>query len=63
MHVLNIDSISSSLRGVLVSLLASERKVWSSKLYSNTIGLRQKGHPEFTVLRCSSTKSGSKASV
>ena len=26
----------------------------------NTAGIRQEGHPEFKVLRCSSTKCGSK---
>ena len=50
-------------RGAVVSLRASERKVWSSKLYKNTTGIRQKGRQEFKVLRYSSTKSGSKASV
>ena len=49
--------------GVVVSLRASERKVWSSKLYENTTGIRQEGHPEFEVLRYSSTKSGSQAKV
>ena len=42
---------------------ASERKVWRSKLYGNTTSIRQEGHAEFKVLRCSSTKSGSKANV
>ena len=52
-----------SRSGVVVSLRASGRKVSSSKLYKNTTGIRQEGHPEFKVLRCSSRKSGSKASV
>ena len=47
----------------MVVLRASEQKVWSSKLYRNTTGIRQEGHQEFKVLRCSSKKSGSKASV
>ena len=55
--------MNSCLRGVVVSLRASERKVWSSKLYRNTIGIRHEGHPKFEVLRCSSAQSGSKASV
>ena len=46
--------------GVVAGL---EQKVWSSKLYRNTAGIRQEGHPEFKVLPCSSKKSGSKASV
>ena len=50
-------------RGVEVLLQASERKVWSSKLYRNTGGIRQEGHRKFKVLRCSSTKSDSKVSV
>ena len=48
--------------GVVVSLRASERKVWSLKFYRNTAGICQEGHQEFKVLRCSSTKSVSKAS-
>ena len=60
--VLNLD-IGRSRRGVVVSLRALNRKIWSSKLYRNTTGIRQKGHPEFKVLRCSSTKSGSRVSV
>ena len=48
---------------VVVLLRASEQKVWSSKLYINTTGIRQEWHPEFKVLRCSSKKSGLKASV
>ena len=52
-----------SRRGVAVSLRASEQKVWSSKLNRNTAGIRQEGHMEFKVLRCSSKKSGSKSSV
>ena len=36
-----------------LSLRASERKVWSSKLYKYTSGIRQEGHPKFKVLRCS----------
>ena len=36
-----------------LSLRVSERKVWSSKLYTYTTGIRQEGHPEFKVLRCS----------
>ena len=55
--------VSTFTSGVVVSLRASERKVWSSKLYRNTIGIRQEGHPEIKVLRCYSTKSDSKASV
>ena len=54
---------SGSRRGLVVLLRASEQKVWSSKLYRNTAVVRQEGHREFKVLRCSSTKSGSKASV
>ena len=50
-------------RGVVELLRASEQKVWSSKLYRNTAGIRQEEHPEFKVLCCSSKKSGSKASV
>ena len=50
-------------RRVVVLLLASERKLWSSKLYRNTAGIRQEEHSEFKVLCCSNTKSGSKASV
>ena len=52
-----------SRRGIVVLLHASEQKVGSSKLYRNTAGIRQEGHPEFKVLLCSSKKSGSKASV
>ena len=52
-----------SRRGVVVLLRASERKVWSLKLFQNTAGIRQKGHTEFNVRRCSNKKSGSKASV
>ena len=33
------------------------------KLCRNTTGIHQEGHLEFKVLHCSSTKSGSKASV
>ena len=57
----NNDFISH--RGVLELLRAPEQKVWSSKLYRNTAGIRHGGHLEFEVLRCSSKKSGSKASV
>ena len=53
----------SSRHGVVELLRALEQKVWSSKLYRNTAGIRQEGHPEFKVPRCSSKKSGSKASV
>ena len=52
-----------SRRDVVVLLRASEQKVWSSKLDRNTTGIRQEVYPEFKVLRCSSKKSGSKASV
>ena len=54
---------ANSRRDVVVSLRASERKVWSSKLYRSITGIRQEGHPEFKMLFCSSTKSGSKAIV
>ena len=47
--------------GVVVSLRASKRKVWASKFYEITISNRKKGHLEFKVQRCSSTKSFSKA--
>ena len=50
-------------RDVVVLLRALEQKLWSSKLYRNTAGIRQEGHPEVEVLRCSSTKSGSESSV
>ena len=50
-------------RGEVVLLQASELKVWSSKLYKKTAGIRQDGHPKFKVLCRSSTKSGSKVSV
>ena len=50
-------------RAVVVLLRASKRKLWSSKLYCNTAGIRREGHAEFKVLRCSSAKCGSKASV
>ena len=52
-----------SRRGVVVLLRASEREVWSSKRFRNTSGMRLEGHPEFKVVRCSSTKSASKANV
>ena len=47
----------------MVLLRASEQKVWSSKLYRSIAGIRQEGHPGFKVLRCSSKKSDSKASM
>ena len=37
----------------MVLLRASKRKAGSSKLCKNTTGIRQKGHSEFKVLRCS----------
>ena len=52
-----------SRRGVVELLRASEQKVWCSELYRITAGVCEEGHPEFKVLRCSSKKSGSKASV
>ena len=58
-----LSFITFSRRDVVVLLRVSERKVWSSKLYRNTAGIRQEGHPEVEVLRCSSTKSGSESSV
>ena len=61
-YFLSLKTIIYS-RGVVVSLRALERKLWSSKFCRNTTGIPQEGHPEFEVLRCSSTKSGSKASV
>ena len=51
-------NIFVSRRGVVVLLQASEQKVCSLKLYRSTVGICQEG-----VLRCSSKKSGSKASV
>ena len=39
-----------SRRDVVVSLWASQRKVWSLKLYGNNTGIRQEGHPELKVL-------------
>ena len=41
--------------------LQSER--FGVQNYINTPGIHHEGHLEFKVLRCSSTKSGSKASV
>ena len=55
--------IATSRRGGVVLLRASEQNVWSSKLNRNTASISQEGHPELKVLRCSSKKSGSKASV
>ena len=34
---------------MVVLLQASERKVWSSKLYRNSAGIRQEGRPEFSA--------------
>ena len=42
-----------------VLLQALERKVWSSKFYKNSIGIRLEGHPKFKAPRYC----GSKASV
>ena len=47
----------------MVLLRTSERNTWSLKLYRDTAGIHQEGHPKFKVLHCSSTKSGLKASV
>ena len=46
-------------RGVVVLLQALERMVWSSKLYENTTGIRQEGHPELKKLHRPSKRSGS----
>ena len=41
---------SCKRRGVVVWLRASERKLCSLKLYRNTAGICQEGHPEFKSL-------------
>ena len=57
------NSFTSSRRGVVVLLRAPKLKIWSSKVFRNTVGIPQEEHPEFQVLGCSSKKSGSKLSV
>ena len=47
--LVGFQMLCHSNRGVVVLLQASERKVWSSKLHENIIGIRQEGHPE---LKC-----------
>ena len=54
---------SRRFRDVVLLLRASEQKVLSSQFYKTTIGIPQKGHPEFKVLRCSNKSLDSKASV
>ena len=57
------NKFCSSRLGVSVIVTDFRSKGVEFKFYESTTDIRQEGYPEFTVLRCSSKKFGSKASV